>query len=128
MSEPSESPTSGVYATDHIELASAGHPISRRLERARALIALRGVSVVYAMRLSDNLIKIGCTTNVSHRRKQLRGEVLAFMLGGPIEERAIHARLVDHRHHGREWYYPTPGVLAVINEMRDTLGLEPIAA
>jgi hypothetical protein len=90
--------------------------------RAEALAALRGIGLIYAIWTPSGQIKIGYTENIWRRRRWLGGEVIAFMPGNSSAERAIHARLVDHRHHGREWYYPTPGVLAVVNEMREALG------
>lgn len=84
--------------------------------------------VVYAMRVPGGVIKIGYTTQLNERRGQHRGEVLAVQFGTRAHEAAIHARLVDNRHHGHEWYYPTPAVLAVVNEMRETLGLDALVA
>lgn len=90
--------------------------------------ALRAIGeVVYAVRVGD-VVKIGHTTNLAARRWRLGAtEVLAFQPGTYDDEQALHAALVEHLHHGREWYYPTPGVMAVVNEMRERLGLEPVA-
>jgi hypothetical protein len=91
--------------------------------------ALRSLGpVVYAVRVGD-LVKIGHTGNLAKRMNSLKADdVLAFAPGTKTEEQAIHERLRDHRHHGREWYFPTPGVMTVVNEMREALGLDPIAA
>lgn len=92
--------------------------------------ALRALGeVVYAVRCGD-IVKIGHTTDLAARCWGLRAtEVLGFVIGGTYDdEQQLHARLIEHVHHGREWYYPTPGVLAVVNEMRERLGLEPVAA
>lgn len=84
--------------------------------------------VVYAVRVGD-LIKIGFSSNMAQRMGALNPtEILAFKLGNYADEQAIHRRLVDHVARGREWYYPTPGVFDVINEMRHALGMESIAA
>jgi len=84
--------------------------------------------VVYAARCTDGVIKIGFTTNLAQRRWGIgSAELLAFEPGTLADEQALHDRLAEHVHHGREWYYPTPGVLAVVNEMRERLGLEPVA-
>lgn len=90
--------------------------------------ALRAIGqVVYAARCGDT-IKIGVTTDLANRLSGIGAdELLAFTPGNHADEQALHARLVEHRHHGTEWYYPTPGVMAVVNEMRDRLGLEPVA-
>ena len=84
--------------------------------------------VVYAVRVGD-LIKIGHSANMAQRLLALGAtEVLAFKLGNYADEQAIHRRLVDHVARGKEWYYPTPGVLDVVNEMRTALGMDSIAA
>lgn len=99
----------------------------QRNEALRALDMLGGT--VYACRVADDLIKIGFTRHLNQRRTKLQGELLAVLPGASYDdEQALHARLVDHLHHGQEWYYPTPGVLAVVNEMREVIGLGPVAA
>jgi hypothetical protein len=96
-------------------------------ERNEALRALG--SVVYAARLPDDIIKIGYTTDLATRLLALGADdILAFKPGSYADEQQLHRALVEHRHHGREHYHPTPEVLAVINDMRDLLGLDPIAA
>jgi hypothetical protein len=86
-------------------------------------------SVVYAVRLPDNVIKIGCTTNLPARLSALGAEeLLAFKPGSYDAEELIHESLVSHRHHGYEYYHPVPEVYAVVNEMRTALGMDPIAA
>lgn len=82
--------------------------------------------VVYAMRLRGDVIKIGHSGRLGRRRIQLQGTMLAFRFGTRDDEQAIHALLAEHRHHGREYYHPTPEVLAVVNEMREALALEPV--
>jgi hypothetical protein len=91
--------------------------------------AMRAVGpVVYAVRVRD-LIKIGHTTDLAARTNALQAsEVLALIPGTYEDEQQLHRRLAEHVHHGREWYYPTPGVLAVVNEMREQLGQDPLAA
>lgn len=44
------------------------------------------------------------------------------------DEQELHRQLADHLHHGREWYYPTPGVFAVVNDLRARLGQAPLVA
>lgn len=79
--------------------------------------------VVYAIRRRDGIIKVGWTSDIARRSKELGGEVLAFQFGTREDEKALHARLADHLAHGREYYYPTPFVVSVINEMRQRLRL-----
>lgn len=84
--------------------------------------------VVYAVRVGE-VVKIGHTADLAQRCWTLRAsEVLAFVPGTRADEQALHDRLAAHLHHGREWYYPTPGVVEVVNEMRERLGLQPLAA
>lgn len=94
-------------------------------QRNEALRALG--SVVYAVRLPDDVIKIGYTADLATRAQALGAvEILGFRPGGFAEEQLIHATLVAHRHHGREHYHPTPEVLATVNDMRAELGLDAV--
>lgn len=93
-------------------------------DRAQILNALG--SVVYAVRLPGRIVKIGCSANLAARIQALGAvEILAFKPGEYADEQAIHATLVAHRHHGREYYHPSPEVMAVVNQMREDLGLDP---
>jgi hypothetical protein len=91
-------------------------------------------SVVYAARLADGVIKIGCTENFGDRLRYLKAydgqavELIGFKFGSREDEREIHDSLREHLHHGREYYHATPAVMAVVNEMREQLGMQPIAA
>ena len=101
-----------------------GH-LSQQISRTKALESVG--EVIYAARVGDT-IKIGHTTNLALRLIALRAdEVLAFRPGTYREEQDIHASLRDHLHHDREWYYPTPAVMRLVNQMRETLGLAPVA-
>lgn len=90
--------------------------------------ALRAIGdVVYAVRV-NGLVKIGHTADLAQRITQLHAnEILAFTPGTLADEQAIHRSLAAHLAHGREWYFPTPGVMTVVNDMRERLGLEPVA-
>lgn len=92
----------------------------------RALHA--GERMIYAMRLPDGVIKIGCCSNLANRRSQLHGQILGFRPGDFDDERVIHADLKPHRARGREYYHATTEVMAVANELRDEFGLPHIAA
>jgi len=99
-------------------------------QRNAALRTLNlGGGLVYAARVAGGVIKIGHTGNLAERLYNLGPvvELLAFMPGTYADEQALHAKLADHLEHGREWYYPTPGVMAVVNDMRQILGLTPVA-
>jgi hypothetical protein len=97
-------------------------------------VALRSLGqVVYAIRTADGLIKIGSTADLDNRLKWYTAthgehELLCFIPGALVDERALHDRFVAHRAHGREWYYPTPEILDWINTNRQQLGLDPVAA
>lgn len=114
-----------VYGADQDRVPQGS---SRELTTAQARRALTTIGeVVYAIRCPDGVIKIGHTTQLQARCYQVGGELLAFMFGSYDDEQSLHARLAGHLHHGREWYYPTPGVMAVVNEMREAFGLAPVA-
>lgn len=99
----------------------------RDRDRVAALRTMNAAgSMVYAIRTPDGLIKIGLSTDLATRRRHIGDEMLAVMFGDHVAEQAIHDQLSGHAHHGREWYYPTPEVLAVVNDMRARVGLEPL--
>lgn len=104
-------------------------PKSRGHDRAQALRAIVGdASVVYAIRMRDGVVKIGCTQRLWRRVNEVGGEIIAFTLGDLADESAVHEGLRDHVAHGREYYHPTPEVLAAVNAMRDEWNLPHIAA
>ena len=95
--------------------------------RAQALRALIGDrSVLYALRLDDGVIKIGCTKNLQMRRNHFGdAEIIGFAFGDFEDEKALHKALVPHRHHAHEYYNPAPEVMAVVNDWREPFGLPP---
>ena len=108
-----------------LAMSNWNHPDTRTISRGAALKAVG--AVVYAVRVRD-LVKIGHTADLANRVSGLHAtEVLAFRPGTRDDEQAIHAQLVDHLAHGREYYRPTPEVMAVVNDMRERIGLEPVA-
>lgn len=99
--------------------------MSRQISRFAALRSLG--EVVYAVRCGD-LVKIGHTGDLDARIRKLKAdELLAFAPGTVEDEQAIHAQLTEHVERGREWYRPAPSVMTVVNEMRERLGLAPVA-
>ena len=87
--------------------------------------------VVYAVRTKDNLIKIGCTTDLARRCHQVgpgMKSILAWRAGTRADELAIHTSLNGLAVRGREWYPWHPAVIGVINEMRADLGITPISS
>jgi hypothetical protein len=89
--------------------------------------------VVYAIRTPDGLIKIGSTTHLGRRLINLKSqfgehEFLCFQPGSLADEKAIHIRWRKYRAHGKEWYHPAPEILDWINENRQALGRDPVAA
>lgn len=96
-----------------------------RMSRAEALRTLG--PVLYAVRLRDGLIKIGYTARMDDRLYHFRGcEVLAFKQALAEDEQPVHNGLKAHLAHGQEYYHPTPEVLAVVNDWREALGLQPL--
>jgi hypothetical protein len=99
------------------------------IPKAPVLHALQGGRhVIYALRLPDDVIKIGCCADLAMRASQLHGQILGFRFGDFDEEREIHQQLRAHVARGREYYHPRPEVIAVVNELRDEFGLPHIAA
>lgn len=114
---------------------ATGRPRGSNLARSRDMglcaLAEQIGSVVYAARLKDGTIKIGCTSHLRQRMASLGvglGALLALRPGGFADEKAIHVELVAHRARGHEYYHPTPEVIAVVNSMRADFGLSAIAA
>jgi hypothetical protein len=101
----------------------------KELTACQAMEALG--DVVYAIRLPDDTIKIGWTTNLAQRKRSWRMPgntgILAVKPGTCDEEQAIHQRLTAYLQRGREYYHPTPEVLAEVNSLRDAVGLEHVA-
>ena len=89
-------------------------------------------AVMYALRLADGTIKIGITGNLHKRLMSYRAAVgenpdlLAIKQGTHADEQAIHRQLTDHVKHGREWYHPHAEVLAIVNDWRADLNMEPL--
>lgn len=84
--------------------------------------------MIYAVRTTDGLIKIGHTTHLNNRMRSFGGlkHLLALKPGTRADELALHASLDGHAHHGREYYNPDPEVLAVVNDMRAAHGFAPL--
>lgn len=128
MSDDTHSPYDTHKAPSQAHWSSATR--NNDATEALRIVNLAG-PIIYAARTRDGLIKIGVSAHMDTRLRQIgvtNDDILGFMPGDRAAELAIHRRLRAHRHHGREWYYPTPEVLAVVNEMRTAMGLEPIAA
>lgn len=106
----------------------------QNLEQARVPRVTSGLlkalgHVVYAIQTRDGNIKIGFTTDLAHRCTQVgygQKAIIGFMRGEMSDETAIHRRLNGLAVHGREYYPWHPQVIAVVNEMRDQWGIEPI--
>ena len=95
----------------------------------KAFLGALGPSV-YAVKMPGGIVKIGYTTNPANRIQSLglgAKSLLAMLFNGTLaDEQAIHARLEGHAVKGHEWYSDTdPDVIAVVNEMRATMGLGP---
>lgn len=103
--------------------------VSKRVSQRWILEAIqRGDSFVYALVTREGAIKVGVSTQLAQRKGNIgfggTKHYLAYQPGTLDDERDLHARLAPHRIFGtREYYYPTPEVLPVINEMRDWMGV-----
>jgi len=93
----------------------------------------RGDPFVYALITRENAVKIGRSTNLMNRKSGIDfGGVerfVGYMPGNFEAERRIHRSLddADVRIYGtREYYWPLPGVLPPINEMREWMGIRPL--
>lgn len=96
-----------------------------------ALRELSGIEVIYAIRCPDGLIKIGWTADLNLRRKPYGADptiILAVRPGTHDEEQDLHRRLRESCARGREYYHPTDEVLAFVNEIRVSCGVDPIEA
>ena len=114
MSKVTRVTTDGGYTSSGV----FENPVGRSFAKSPSLRALQaGERVVYAMRLPDGVIKIGCCKDLANRSSMLHGQILGFRFGDFEDEKAIHATLVKHRARGREYYRPTPEVMAVVNEL-----------
>lgn len=108
--------------------------VQRVTTRRAALLTLG--RVVYAVRIDSGAIKFGCTGNLDNRLHTIRHqsgsattELLAFEIGGFDDEKALHSRLDSSRIAGkREYYHPTPEVMAIVNGMRARLSQPPLAS
>lgn len=127
MPDDTAAPTQAVYdgltspfvQGEVIQPAYAGH-----------ILAALG-PVVYALRSKDGHIKIGHTSNLAARRRHYSSkpdDLFAFRRGTEADEQAIHEQLRPFVARGREYYRWTPEVLAVVNDMRTDLGLDPLSA
>ena len=87
---------------------------------------------VYFLRTTDDLVKVGHTANVAERKRGLTADgwrsLLAVVPGTREDEQRIHAQLALHLARGREYYRPAPEVLALVNSIRDRLGVPDVEA
>ena len=90
-------------------------------------------TVLYAVAVGDDTIKIGYTADVVRRLDHLRSEtsqpcrLLAIHFGTMDDEREVHQSLAAFRSHGREYYHPHPEVLALVDQWRQAMGQAPLA-
>lgn len=96
--------------------------------RNQAIRLLQGADdlLIYAVRTGDGRIKIGGSADLVERLSHIHGgtaEVLALKPGKWADELALHRALADHAAEGREYYHPTPEVMAAVNGIRESIGL-----
>ena len=106
----------------HAELQ---RPARRRTETLNEL-----GPVLYAFRTRDGLIKFGFSKHLAQRAASFGGldAILAVRLGATYtDEQALHDSLQAHVARGREFYHPTPEIIATVNAMRADMGMPPLA-
>ncbi len=98
----------------------------------------RGLApLLYAFRIDHGaagnrftVVKIGFTEHLDQRRRSLRAswlDLLAIKPGTRADEEALHRRIPDkHRAYAREYYLPTPQIIALLDGWRATFNLPPI--
>lgn len=99
----------------------------RATTRARLLRDLG--PVIYYLRVGA-LVKIGYTGDLAQRIRDYPPDVklLAWRTNATFEmEQEIHAALTAHTAARVEWYYPTPEIIAVINQARIDCGIAKYA-
>jgi hypothetical protein len=83
----------------------------------------RPTTVYFVRARTTGLVKIGCTSNLDGRVKELKsmsGDVLDLLgtePGGIARERELHRQFSDHRKHG-EWFAPAAELLAYIKQLK----------
>ena len=85
--------------------------------------------VVYFVRTSDDLIKIGYTASLRDRRRSLGvkwDDVLAIVPGTLADEQAAHALFAEYLARGREYFHPAPALVEHINIIRGRLGVASV--
>ncbi|WP_157849388.1 GIY-YIG nuclease family protein [Streptomyces violaceorubidus] len=89
----------------------------------------RHAPLVYFAR-REKLIKIGKTTNLRLRMTALHAEALATEPGGIDRERHLQRRFKHARAsaRSREWFHPTPDLIAYINELRATSSIPSLGS
>lgn len=80
--------------------------------------APEALNVVYFVRDRRGLIKIGTTRYRDRRVRQLKGELLAWLLGDVRTEHALHLAFAHHRHQG-EWFRAGDDLLDFIARVRE---------
>ena len=119
-----------VTSADRARHRQTGRPLRTPETRSSPTALLRDVGpCVYFIRTSDNLIKIGYTSNLAdryaHYDRGLRG-ILAIQSGTLADERALHWRFRAYLAKGREYFKPAPELLGHIDTLRAALGVNPI--
>lgn len=88
----------------------------------------KGVVYLYAMQ-SEGLIKLGISRNPFNRAEEIRKQldtsidILAYTKSNYYQEKKLHKQLEPYRtihpahSNGKEWFYPTDEVMAVVDSM-----------
>lgn len=98
---------------------SAAEEWMRRRFGGRTTIAFNRVSQVYIAEREDGAIKIGFSSDIERRLRELRKitrsavQLLACFPGGKPDELRLHDRF-RHLHLGEEWYRPGADLVAFV--------------
>ena len=112
--------TDGVYTR-------ATATVWRRQSRASLLRDLG--PVIYFLRVGG-LVKVGFTRDLAQRLPDYPPDtaLLAWRTGATLaDEQALHEQLSPHTAARREWYHPTPEVIALVNQARIDCGIAKYA-
>lgn len=117
-----------VHSRHKLAVSAVVRPEMDPISPVQAMAAIG--PVVYAIRLLDGAVKIGWTSDLSQRKRTWRiagnEGILAVMPGTLDDEQEIHARLSDHLMYGREYYKQTPEILAEVNRLRASVGMDAL--
>lgn len=120
--------------TRAVELVAGGHQPDAMDDLATIVRGL--VPLLYAFRIDHGegadrftVIKIGYSTKLNERRAHLGVPWTSLLAIKPAtfrDEQAIHRQYAADRAYAREYYRPTPRIIALVDEWRAAYNLPPL--